>query len=98
MYPVSAQQFRRSTSKHASQTNHRELAVAHVFRIAGTCQYSMGSMQGFPQAHERRRSGRKDQEERYAVENRKRINNKHRSEVRRSRGGGAIGRAIAGMP
>src|SRR5216684_89410 len=31
---------RRSISKHASQTNHRELTVAHVFTIGGTCHYS----------------------------------------------------------
>jgi hypothetical protein len=58
----------------------------------------MGSMQGFPQAHKRRTDRRKDQEERYAVENWKRRKKKHRSEVSHSGGGGAIGRAIAGMP
>src|SRR6267143_6979725 len=31
---------RRSISKHAPQTNHRELTVAHVFRIGGTCHNS----------------------------------------------------------
>jgi|SRR6266850_2764184 len=39
--PFPPSESRRSISEHASQTNHREPTVAHVFGIAGTCQYSI---------------------------------------------------------